>query len=210
MDIAGKFTYPILFKFSINTKHDILNILLFVPRKRRKIETENFHKRVLERNISNPLAIHKMTHPGGTLRRSNKIRQVMNITSPMLNSGYTTDTRGLTPVDPITNGHLSARHKNVTWSPKVVQKTTPTPPARSDTTRVTTMPKSQYLNGMMNGHANGHGPLKGLELDPDTSVTPLETYRSHVNLNGRHPNPPPSSHSPSDTMHSNTSLTLYF
>ncbi|XP_021960448.2 protocadherin Fat 4 isoform X2 [Folsomia candida] len=176
----------IIAAFAVTVLGLVIGILLYFGycRKRRKIETENFHKRVLERNISNPLAIHKMTHPG--------------------------DTRGLTPVDPITNGHLSARHKNVTWSPKVVQKTTPTPPARSDTTRVTTMPKSQYLNGMMNGHANGHGPLKGLELDPDTSVTPLETYRSHVNLNGRHPNPPPSSHSPSDTMHSNTSLTLYF
>lgn len=173
-------------------------------RKRRKIETESFHRRVLERNISNPLAIHKL-HPsggGGTLRRSNKIRQVMNITSPMSPNG------GLTPVDPMTPnnrngvGRLSARHKNVTWSPKVCLKNgTPTPPARSEATRVTTI-KSYHGNGLINGN--------GLELDPDTSVTPLETYRSHVNMNGngRHANN--SSHSPSDTMHSNNSLTLYF
>lgn len=142
-----------------------------------------------------------MAHPG-TLRRSNKIRQqMMNITSPMLSSHYSTDTRGMTPVDPI-----PPRPKNVTWSPKVVQKTTPTPPARSETTRVTT------VKSLSNGHGqmNGHGLSNGLELDPDTSVTPLETYRSHQ-ANGRHnshPNPQPNSGT--DTMHSNSSLTLYF
>ncbi|ODM95632.1 Fat-like cadherin-related tumor suppressor [Orchesella cincta] len=174
-------------------------------RKRRKIQSESFQKRVLERNISNPLAIHKLSQPS-SLRRSNKVRHMMNITSPILSSSYSTDaeSRGLTPVDctsqtipvSVMNSAPPVKQKNVTWSPKVVQKMTPTPPVRSDATRITSM------NGM-NGNCN-----KGLELDPDTSVTPLETYRNQVstNQNGR------VNHIPNgaDTMQSNTSLTLYF
>lgn len=183
--------------------HNILSSLkLLYFRKRRKIQSESFQKRVLERNISNPLAIHKLGQPS-SLRRSNKVRHMMNITSPILSSSYSTDpdSRGMTPVDctstvpvSVTNSAPPVKQKNVTWSPKVIQKLTPTPPARSEATRITSM---------TNGNNN-----KGLEMDPDTSVTPLETYRNQVinNQNGR------VNHIPNggDTMQSNTSLTLYF
>jgi len=147
-------------------------------RKRRKIQSESFQKRVLERNISNPLAIHKLAQPN-SLRRSNKVRHMMNITSPILSSSYSTDpdSRGMTPVDctstvpvNVSNSAPPVKQKNVTWSPKVIQKLTPTPPARSENTRIS--------SSMMNGNNN-----KGLEMDPDTSVTPLETYRNQVSAN---------------------------
>jgi len=120
---------------------------------------------------------------------------------------------GLTPVDPINTSPLPhSRPKNVTWSPKVVQKSTPTPPARSENTKVTSAAKPNgYANGGVgNGHivGNGHGRV-GLELDPDTSVTPLETYRNHQ-ANGKHTMNPNAIPNGTDTLHSNTSLTLYF
>lgn len=111
----------------------------------------------------------------------------------------------MTPVDctssvpvSVTNSAPPVKQKNVTWSPKVVQKLTPTPPARNENTRISSM-----MGNGVNGNNN-----KGLEIDPDTSVTPLETYRNQVstNQNGR------VNHVPNggDTMQSNTSLTLYF
>ncbi|CAG7647491.1 unnamed protein product [Allacma fusca] len=173
-------------------------------RKRRKIQSENFQKRVLERNMSNPLAIHKLGGPPqgqpSTLRRSNKIRNMsMNITSPILSTAtnnHILQRNSLTPVDPVNlslsvaNGTMRA--KNVTWSPKLLQKITPDGTIRNGNVRVTATASQGYVSTNTNG----------FEVDPETSVTPVETYRSSNLQNGRN-------HS-TDTLQSNSSLTLYF
>jgi len=177
--------------------------LFTFSRKRRKIQSENFQKRIFERNINNPLALHKLVQPG-SLRRSNKVRS-MSITSPILVNAPPGFTNGLTPLDPLgTHQYQSGepgggRPKSVTWSPKVIQKQKVTPIIRAGVNgggvRLTTLtPTSGPASTLSNGY----------EIDPDTSVTPLETY----SLSPSHQSTSPGRHT--DTPQSTSSLTLYF
>ncbi len=157
--------------------------------------------------MSNPLAIHKIPQSQpGSIRRSNKIRNMsMNITAPVLaNPIQGGNNNGLTPLDPAYGGNGTlGRTKSVTWSPKVMQKSklTPvSPPTRfgnGTVLRVTSLSPS-IDEGGSNFSSNG------FELDPDTSVTPLETF-------SRAPNHTPTQNkSNTDTLQSTSSLTLYF
>ena len=152
--------------------------------------------------MSNPLAIHKLGVPGGqanTLRRSNKIRNMsMNITAPILSSATNNQLlqrNTLTPVDPVSLslvGNGTMRAKNVTWSPKLLQKIAPDGTIRNANVRITTATGQGFVSSNTNG----------FEVDPETSVTPVETYRTSNMQNGRNHG--------TDTLQSNSSLTLYF
>ena len=180
-------------------------------RKRRKIQSENFQKRIFERNISNPLAIHKLVQPG-SLRRSNKIRSMsMNITAPVLANPVQHGNHGLTPLDPSSpygnNGTMN-RSKNVTWSPKVMQKksklTQVSPPTRFGNNNGSTVLRVTSLTPTFEDGPGGptSNISNGYELDPDTSVTPLETFSRVPNHTTQKNN--------TDTLQSTSSLTLYF
>jgi len=148
----------------------------------------------------------------------------MNVSSPILGSYPSSGdsaSSGLTPVDPPSSGSQEApmRAKNVSWSPKVIHKVAPAPlpPVRSHNGA-----NKNGMNHNSNGNANGRQTPGGLrfELDPDTSVTPLETYRSQNKIlqnhskqngtlrsNGSDVQQEPES---GEQMQSNSSLTLYF
>lgn len=165
-------------------------------RKRRKIQSEQFQRRVFERNINNPLALHKMSQPG-SLRRSNKVRN-MSITAPILVNAPPGFRNGLTPLDPLPESEgEGTRPKSVTWSPKVIQKQKVTPIIRAGVGNGGTICVSS-LNGPPSSTSNG------CELDPDTSVTPLETYSLSPSVQTS------STGNKTDTLQSTSSLTLYF